>query len=56
MLSQRLRRSLPVLFLLAGLGFRLTRARQMAGQYGWLFERTGPLTWRERTTPVLPEK
>ncbi len=37
-----------VLLILSGLGFRLTRARQMAGQYGWLYERTGPLTWRER--------
>jgi len=46
---------LIVLLLLAGLGFRLTRARQMAGQYGWLFERTGPLTWRERPTAARPE-
>ena len=45
-----------VLVLLAALGFRLTRAQQMAGQYGWLFERTGPLTWRERVTTARPEK
>ena len=31
------------------LGFRYTRARQMTTQYRWLYERTGPLTWRERT-------
>ena len=26
----------------------MTRAAQMATQYYWLYERTGPLTWRER--------
>jgi hypothetical protein len=45
-----------VLLIFAGLGFRLTRARQMSGQYGWLYERTGPLTWRERTSGAEPEK
>ena len=30
------------------LGYRFTRARQMTTQYRWLYERTGPLTWRER--------
>src|SRR3712207_4139849 len=30
------------------IGFRHTRARQMARQYPWLFVRLGPLTWRER--------
>jgi hypothetical protein len=44
-----------VLLAFAGLGFRLTRARQMAGQYGWLYERTGPVTWRERPTLAQPE-
>lgn len=28
------------------LGYRLFRARQMAVQYGWLFRRRGPLSWR----------
>lgn len=28
--------------------WRLTRARRMADQYPWLYERTGPFTWRER--------
>ena len=37
-----------VLIAAASLGFRLERARQMATQYGWLYERTGPLTWRKR--------
>ena len=41
---------LVVLLLVAGLGFRLTRTRQMTGQYGWLYERTGPLAWRDRAT------
>jgi hypothetical protein len=46
---------LVVVLLFAGLSFRLTRARQMAGQYGWLYERTGPLTWRERPAVAQPE-
>ena len=38
------------LYLLAvgALAWRMTRAAQMATQYYWLYERTGPLTWRER--------
>ncbi len=32
----------------ATLAWRMTRAGQMATQYYWLFERTGPLSWRER--------
>jgi hypothetical protein len=47
---------LVVLLILAGLGFRLTRAGQMAGQYTWLYERTGPLSWRERPTVRRPER
>jgi len=31
------------------LAWRVTRAAQMARQYPWLYERTGPLTWRERS-------
>jgi hypothetical protein len=30
----------------ASLGYRLARARQMTGQYGWLYRRRGPLGWR----------
>jgi hypothetical protein len=37
-----------VVVLIGSLGFRYTRARQMTTQYRWLYERTGPLTWRER--------
>ena len=30
------------------LGFRITRARQMATQYRWLYRRAGPLKWLPR--------
>lgn len=30
------------------LAHRLARARRLTTQYPWLYERTGPLTWRER--------
>ena len=38
------------LILIGSLGWRMTRAAQMATQYYWLYERTGPLTWRSRGT------
>jgi len=34
--------------LIGCLAWRVTRAGQMARQYPWLYERTSPLTWRER--------
>ena len=34
------------------LGHRWRRTEQMASQYYWLYERTGPLTWREKTNSV----
>lgn len=37
-----------VLASLAALSHRYRRARQMTRQYGWLYERSGPLSWRER--------
>lgn len=37
-----------VLLILGGLGFQITRARQMAGQYSWIFVRSGPMSWRPR--------
>lgn len=37
-----------VLMIAASLGFRLTRVRQMVNQYRWLYERSGPFSWRER--------
>jgi hypothetical protein len=38
-----------VLFAIGSLGFRYYRARQMTRQYRWMYERTGPFSWRERT-------
>jgi hypothetical protein len=37
-----------VLLVIGSIGFRHTRAGQMARQYPWLYERLGPLTWREK--------
>ena len=36
------------LLILAASAWRMTRAAQMATQYHWLFERTGPFSWRAR--------
>ncbi|WP_415183255.1 DUF6867 family protein [Phaeovulum sp.] len=33
---------------LALLGYRLRRVSQMVTQYSWLYERAGPLSWRNR--------
>jgi len=35
-----------IAFAAAWLGYRLARSRQMAVQYGWLFRRRGPVSWR----------
>ena len=37
-----------VILLIGSLGFRYTRARQMTTQYRWLYERTGPFSWRAK--------
>jgi hypothetical protein len=37
------------LIVIGSLAWRMTRAAQMATQYYWLYERTGPLTWRSRS-------
>ncbi|MCB1499443.1 MAG: hypothetical protein KDK07_06585 [Bauldia sp.] len=37
-----------ILLFLGWLGFQTTRAGQMAGQYSWIFQRSGPLSWRSR--------
>ncbi len=37
-----------VLVAAAALGFRAMRTTQMVTQYRWLYERTSPLTWRDR--------
>lgn len=39
---------LAVLLGIAFLGKRLTRARQMARRYGFIYERTGALTWARK--------
>jgi Domain of unknown function (DUF6867) len=39
-----------VLLAAAVLGFRAMRTTQMVTQYRWLYQRTSPLTWRERRT------
>ncbi len=38
------------LLALGALSWRMTRAAQMATQYYWLYERSGPLSWRARDT------
>jgi Domain of unknown function (DUF6867) len=37
-----------VLLAVACIGFRFMRTTQMVTQYRWLYERTSPLTWRNR--------
>lgn len=41
-----------IVSLIGLLSWRRTRADQMVHQYWWLYERTGPLTWTERSTPL----
>jgi len=38
-----------VVILFALLGHRWRRTEQMTSQYYWLYERTGPLSWRKTT-------
>jgi hypothetical protein len=37
-----------ILIGMAALGYRLERARQMTSQYGWIYERTSPISWKKR--------
>jgi hypothetical protein len=37
-----------ILMVIAFLGWRHTRATQMTTQYRWLYERSGPLSWKAR--------
>jgi hypothetical protein len=37
------------ILLISLLAFRVSRARRMVQQYPWLYVRTGPLSWREKT-------
>ena len=42
------------LIAVGALSWRMTRASQMARQYHWLYERSGPLSWRLRQS--VPKK
>lgn len=37
-----------VLLVIAIIGFRIARTRQMTQQYPWMYEARGPLTWAKR--------
>jgi hypothetical protein len=37
------------IIIVALFAYRLTLARKMVTQYPWLYERSGPLSWRERS-------
>ena len=39
---------LAVLLIIAFVGMRVTRARQMARQYGFRFDKSGPFGWRPK--------
>jgi predicted membrane metal-binding protein len=39
---------LVILLALGALSFRYYRTLQMTRQYSWLYERSGPLSWREK--------
>ncbi|AWN40331.1 DUF6867 family protein [Methylobacterium durans] len=43
-----------VVLAIGAIAFRATRTRQMTTQYRWLYERTSPLTWRERPRAEMP--
>ena len=43
------------MLVIGSLAFRMTRAHRMATQYRWLYERTGPFTWRERVPAAEKE-
>jgi hypothetical protein len=44
-----------VLLIIGYLGFRFTRAAQMVTQYSWLYERSGPLSWRPKSGRMATE-
>jgi hypothetical protein len=37
-----------ILLVCGALGFRYKRTQQMTSQYRWLYEKTGPFSWRAR--------
>ena len=44
-----------VVLAIGAVGFRATRARQMTTQYAWLYERAGPLSWRDRSAAPVAD-
>jgi uncharacterized membrane protein SirB2 len=38
-----------VLMIFSVLGFRYTRAKQMATNYYWLYEKSGPFAWKKKS-------
>ena len=44
-----------VLFAIAAVAFRITRARRMVRQYPWLYERDGWFAWRTRDGAAAPD-
>ena len=38
-----------VVLIIGSLGYQYYRARLMTTQYRWLYERSGPFSWRDRT-------
>lgn len=37
-----------VLMIIGTVGFRYTRTKQMVRQYGWLYEKASPLSWKAK--------
>src|SRR4051794_21079545 len=37
-----------LLLIVGALGYRYKRTQQMTTQYRWIYEKTGPFSWRER--------
>jgi hypothetical protein len=38
-----------VVMAFAFLGYRITRTQQMTQKYPWLYEKSGPLSWRQKS-------
>lgn len=39
-----------VILIIGSLGYQYYKARLMTSQYRWLYERTGPFSWREKAS------
>lgn len=40
-----------ILLVIGSIGYRFTQTQQMVTQYSWLYEKTGPFSWRSRGAP-----